>query len=1572
MHLIGPTGSRALLAENRGGTEARGWGRGEGSGTSFGGLSDDPGDTSEYIKFASPPYASDGIIEILPVSGFEEADPGIYGIGDTFPANAQGQLWTVTSGEATVVGGAGSFVGVQHLRLEEGRLAISLELEPGRSRELFFSTRSEGLEGEELGSLYLSGEWARDILGSPGWVVPEPIRFTPREEVTVLEISGSSPGVPLHLDAIEIRDTPGVEYHFGEEDMDVFDGQRANGEWTLEILDRRAGPGPGDPPLLPILHSWQLLLSLAETNYPAVNLRNGQCVSDTVRKEETLYYIVDVPRSATIATNSLATEGSLTLMLHDEGLPRPGGSSLLETGFGGEGGGEVLLDLSGTRILDPEGQTLEALDPPRLEPGRRYYLGVRNTDPESENGFELCVRFDQDDTVIIDLENGVPRENVIPSPDVVPFQYYRYRAGANVASLEFLITPQDGDVDAVGRRGLPLPDLDLFDLESRNSDLSPESLLFTIRPPATIPAGDYFVGVFNADPGYRDVRYSIVANETSVPYDVIHLEDGIPTDYSVPPSPDGIGTYFYLDLARSGASSLHWDLGHLSDLAPLVVRWDDLPAPGSGDRSATGDPDRPGSGSIVLRTNQAMPDLSGPWFAAVDNPHAEDLAFTITATSYDGAGPVADLPNDEWVADTVVPSIPGEAFERDHYRFEVLPQATEVVFDLEPLVGDAGEDIELYLARGFLPGEEAHDALAAGSGPLVLRLGVGDGDIPLDPGVWYLAVVNPQEGALTYRIRARQTLDLSDWTLQDGIWRSGTAGAQGQRPDIYLFEVPPWAPSVTFELQPLPDAGGPSDLDLVVRWERYPEPDLDRFDAASRNPGPALESILLDGVSTPPLTPGRWYLRVVNRHDQEIAYRIRAVLGEDDGFRYILPEPVVEDGSLCLYWEAVPGREYVVQGRISLDDPLWETLDRVVADSDPEKYCVPLDTPYRYFAILYQVLPVEEETILPELAVEGDRLCLYWEASPGEEYLVRGRIRIDDTDWETIERVVAASDPERHCLPLDTPYRYFSILRQIRPPAEEEYIVPDLAVGEDEICLSWEAVPGREYLVRGRTRIDDPVWDGLARVVADSELERHCLPLDTPYRYFSILDQTRPPTEEERVVPDLAVSEDEICLSWEAVPGEEYLVQGRIRIDDPDWEDIVRVVADSDPERRCLPLDTPYRYFSILRQPAPPEENDYILPALWVSATEVCLSWPSRAGVRYLLEGRTSLSSEAWEPIARTTAAGPSVVHCLELPTGYRYFRASVAGPEEPDPGDLQLELAVGEDTLCLRWNAEIGGSYVVEGRRSLVEAVWIPIATVLAGSDRPERCLPLPVPWRYLRVRPVERLEEEFPRLAMELEGEQLCLSWQAAGGRIYRIEGRGALGEEAWETIEDLSWADAPEGSLHPARHCLPREGSYRFYRVRALPREDLPEVPALAARWQDGMLCLYWRAQEGESYAVMGRAALDEPWIRVAEEQADRADMERCLEGDTPLRYFRIERLDQSPASPPVRLSIVREDGRICLEWESVPGAVYRVERSGDPARGPWTLEEAVEAGSASTTYCLPMEEAAQFYRLSIPGG
>ena len=55
-------------------------------------------------------------------------------------------------------------------------------------------------------------------------------------------------------------------------------------------------------------------------------------------------------------------------------------------------------------------------------------------------------------------------------------------------------------------------------------------------------------------------------------------------------------------------------------------------------------------------------------------------------------------------------------------------------------------------------------------------------------------------------------------------------------------------------------------------------------------------------------------------------------------------------------------------------------------------------------------------------------------------------------------------------------------------------------------------------------------------------------------------------------------------------------------------------------------------------------------------------------------------------------------------------------------------------------------------------------------------------------------------------------------------------------------------------------------------------------------------------------MGRAALDEPWIRVAEEQADRADMERCLEGDTPLRYFRIERLDQSPASPPVRLSIV----------------------------------------------------------------
>ena len=194
-----------------------------------------------------------------------------------------------------------------------------------------------------------------------------------------------------------------------------------------------------------------------------------------------------------------------------------------------------------------------------------------------------------------------------------------------------------------------------------------------------------------------------------------------------------------------------------------------------------------------------------------------------------------------------------------------------------------------------------------------------------------------------------------------------------------------------------------------------------------------------------------------------------------------------------------------------------------VADSDPEKYCVPLDTPYRYFAILYQVLPVEEETILPELAVEGRS------ALPLLGGVARRRVPGAGPDPDRRYGLGdhragggrfgsgAALPAARHALPLllhpppDPP------LRRRRSTS-----FPIWRWGRTRICLSWEAGPPEGSTCFGAAPAStNPVWDGLARVVADSELERHCLPLDTPYRYFSILDQTRPPTEEERVVPDL-------------------------------------------------------------------------------------------------------------------------------------------------------------------------------------------------------------------------------------------------------------------------------------------------------------------------------------------------------------------------------------------------------------------------------------------------------------------
>ena len=110
---------------------------------------------------------------------------------------------------------------------------------------------------------------------------------------------------------------------------------------------------------------------------------------------------------------------------------------------------------------------------------------------------------------IITLTNTLPFANTIPFTDEIDYQYYRYRAGSNVTELNIELLPLDGDVNMVEKHDLPLPTVALFDQRSDNPGLTPDVLLVTNVPPATILPGSYYMGVFNAEPNRTDVTYAI-------------------------------------------------------------------------------------------------------------------------------------------------------------------------------------------------------------------------------------------------------------------------------------------------------------------------------------------------------------------------------------------------------------------------------------------------------------------------------------------------------------------------------------------------------------------------------------------------------------------------------------------------------------------------------------------------------------------------------------------------------------------------------------------------------------------------------------------------------------------------------------------------------------------------------------------------------------------------------------------------------------------------------------------------------------------------------------------------------
>ncbi len=466
--------------------------------------------------------------------------------------------------------------------------------------------------------MILSGVATNLITALDAWQTNE-LTFTATGSNTLLELQPQEDGVLI--DRVQLVQHPSASlanYYLPEESLNKFQGENAQGDWKLEILDNRAGATNPTPNLV----SWQLSMRFENTEPQVQPLTHAIPVTNCVPTSNVLYFSVSVPVWAGYATNILnIVSGS-------------GGQWLLNTN---------VLPLSGPNDFTLRGNVsagntytnvLQAAPPstPPLYPGTTYYMAIVNTNPTP-----LCFTLEMDFNIIT-LTNLELFTNTIVAGNVP--QYYQYDVSTNnpaAASFEFLRNP--GNLFMSVRKGPPLPDMGGFDYASQG--IGPQAIVVTSNStPVPLASGRWYIGVFNVDT--NPVTYIIMAKES--PLNLIGLTNGLPYVYNNQVPGVDISPFYSFNVASTNTAALFEILspgGNVDlTLGPVAV----LPYDPQYFRTSL----RLGTNSeqIVIRSNQFVSagGIGGTWYLGAPNNELTNVFYTIRAVVATNGLLISDVP----------------------------------------------------------------------------------------------------------------------------------------------------------------------------------------------------------------------------------------------------------------------------------------------------------------------------------------------------------------------------------------------------------------------------------------------------------------------------------------------------------------------------------------------------------------------------------------------------------------------------------------------------------------------------------------------------------------------------------------------------------------------------------------------------------------------------------------------------------------------------------------------------------------------------------------------------------------
>ncbi len=431
------------------------------------------------------------------------------------------------------------------------------------------------------------------------------------------------------IDQVLITETVTFNHFLTEDLLKPYVGQNAGGSWELTVWDNRVGQS-----LDARLISWTLDLVFANTNAGCIALKHAVPVTNSIPANSWQYYCVEVPRSASFATNVLfGSSGPVDLWWNQSGLP-DGGAFAGDVEFlPGSLSGQATLGTNGLAVINNGGpETITGT--PELLPGQRYYLGVNNVSGAPID-ISIGVEFDLIDG-ITRTTNGVSvNKAILPGEEL---DYFQIDVSSNAIEVAFQIINADGDVDLLVTQGPTLPAVDHFDFSDGLAPLDTSSrnklvLVGTNSTPA-LAGGRWYAAAWNRET--NAVAYQMRITEIYA-YDPATL---LPTVGTITTLTNGVGlgstqpagvsltNFFKFSITNSERAALFEVYGVDEDV-DLLLRRDLLPSIVSFYRiSARGtlNPEQ-----IVLRTNALLPDLNGDWYIGVPNNGYSPANFTVRA-----------------------------------------------------------------------------------------------------------------------------------------------------------------------------------------------------------------------------------------------------------------------------------------------------------------------------------------------------------------------------------------------------------------------------------------------------------------------------------------------------------------------------------------------------------------------------------------------------------------------------------------------------------------------------------------------------------------------------------------------------------------------------------------------------------------------------------------------------------------------------------------------------------------------------------------------------------------------------